>query len=277
MGIAWSPDQRWISYSGTPPNQTMRLMAFEVATDRLVPLGDMKQGLPGSVFWLPDSQRLLVTDQSGTGSARKASFRLVDLAGQSTPLRDFAVGEPPSYAFPIDASTAIVARIATHDLRLAPLSGDGPERVLLPSFEAPVAPALSADRQWLALRRSSAADGSAGLNVIEFSKADGSARTTIELPFMAAVSGVSLAILPGAKELLVVEQWRPDTDPGVYLVTVATKAVKKLFTYPSRPGRSGPPDIALSADGQSIAYMVWETMTPTVSAIDVSVFRQPGR
>jgi hypothetical protein len=84
-------------------------------------------------------------------------------------------------------------------------------------------------------------------------------------------------IPPGAKELMVVEAWRPDTDPGVYLVTVATKAAKKLFTYPSRPGRSAPPDIAFSADGRTIAYMVWEAMTPTVSAIDVSVFRQPGR
>jgi Tol biopolymer transport system component len=275
-GVAWSSDQRWISYSGTPLNQTLRLAAVEVATDRIVVLSDMKQGLPGAVFWV-DAQRLLVTDQAGSGAARKASFRLVDLAGQSTPLRDLPLGDPPSLAIPINATTAIVARVSTHDFRLAPLSNDGPDRVILTGFEIPAAPVLSADRQWLALRRSSAPDGAAGLNVIELFRADGSERTTIELPFMVS-SGVSnLVILPGAKELLVVESWRPDTDPGVYLVTVATKAMKKLFTYPSRPGRSGPPDIALSADGQSIAYMVWDAMTPTVSTIDVSMFRQPGR
>jgi Tol biopolymer transport system component len=275
--VAWSPDQRWISYSGTPPNQTQRLAAIEVATDRVVPLADMKQSPAWAVFWLPDSQRLLVTDQSGDGAARRVSFRLVNVAGQSTPLRDLAVGEPPGFALPLDASTAMVARLATHDFRLAALSGDGPDRVLMPGFDAPVAPVVSADRQWLALRRSSAPDGAGGLNVIELFRADGSGRTTIELPFSAAAGVSSLVIPPGAKELMVVEAWRPDTDPGVYLVTVATKAAKKLFTYPSRPGRSAPPDIAFSADGRTIAYMVWEAMTPTVSAIDVSVFRQPGR
>jgi Tol biopolymer transport system component len=275
--VVWSPDQRWISYIGTPPNQPQpRLVAVEVSTDRVAPLGDMKQGPGWAVFWLPDSQRLLVTDQSGSGAARRVSFRLVDLAGQSTPLRDLAVGDPPGYALPINASTAIVARVATHDFRLAPLSGDGPEQVLLAGYEIPVAPLVSADRQWLALRRSSAPDGAAGLNVIELFRADGSARTTIELPFAAAPGVSSLVILPGAKQLVVVESWRPDVDPGVYLVTVETKAVKKLFTYPSRPGRSGPPDVAVSADG-SVAYMVSEAMTPLVSAIDVSVFRQPGR
>jgi Tol biopolymer transport system component len=275
--VAWSPDQRWISYSGTPPNQTQRLAAIEVATDRVVPLADLKQSPAWAVFWLPDSQRVLVTDQSGTGAARTVPFRLVDLAGQSTPLRDLAVGEPPGYAVPLDASTAIVARVATHDFRLAALSGDSPERVLMTGFEIPVVPVVSADRRWLALRRSSAPDGAGGLNVIELFRADGSGRTTIDLPFSAAAGVSSLVILPGAKELMVVEAWRPDADPGVYLVTVATKAMKKLFAYPSRPGRSGPPDVAISADGQSIAYMAWEAMTPTVSTIDVSVFRQPGR
>jgi len=52
--VGWSPDQRWISYSGTPPNQTQRLAAIEVATDRVVPLADMKQSPAWAVFWLPD-------------------------------------------------------------------------------------------------------------------------------------------------------------------------------------------------------------------------------
>jgi len=276
VGLAWSPDQHWISYTGAPPNQPRRLMAIEVATDRTVQVADMKQGLPVWVFWT-DAQHLVVTDQSGGGAARKMSMRLVDLTGQSTPLREFAVGEPPGYAVPIDASTVIVARVATHDFRIASLTQDGEERVLTTGSENLAAPVVSSDRQWMALRRSSATDGSGGLNVIELSRTDGSSRTTIELPFMAWPSASSLAILPGAKELLVVESWRPDADPGVYKITVATKAVTKLFTYPSKPGRSGAPDISLSADGQTIAYMVWEAMTPTVSTIDVSIFRQPGR
>jgi len=273
---AWSPDQRWISYTGAPLNQPLRLVAAELATGRVVVLGDIRQGIAGTIFW-PAAQRLIVTDQVGTGAARQASFRFVDLAGQSTPLRDLSLGDQPSFAIPIDASTALVARIATHDFRLVPLSGGGPERVILTGFEIPAVPVLSADRQWLALRRSSAPDGAAGLNVVELFRADGSGRTTIELPFSVSSGASNLVILPGAKELLVVEAWRADTDPGVYLVTVATKAVKKLFTYPSRPGRSGPPDIALGADGHSVAYSFWEAMTPLVSAIDVSVFRKPGR
>jgi hypothetical protein len=87
---------------------------------------------------------------------------------------------------------------------------------------------------------------------------------------------MGLAILPGAKELMVVEAARQDVDPGVYLVTVATKAVKKLFTYPSRPSRSGTPDITVSADGHTIAYTVWEALSPSFVTMDLSALRQPG-
>jgi Tol biopolymer transport system component len=275
-GLAWSPDQRWISYSGALGNQALRLVAVEAATDRVAPLSDMKQSIAGSVFWLPDSQHLLVTDQAGSGQSRKMSFRLVDVAGQSSPLRDLTIGEQPGYAVAIDATTALVTRASARDLRLASLAGEGPERVILADIEMVATPLLSADRQWLAVRRSTGPSGSTGLNAIELCRTDGSTRTTIDLPFMAAPGTWALAIRPGARELIVVEAWRPDSDPGVYLVTVSTKAVKKLFSYPSKPGRSGPPDIAVSAEGV-VAYMVSEVMTPVVSTIDVSLFRQPGR
>jgi hypothetical protein len=196
------------------------------------------------------------------------------VSGQSSPLRDLAVGEDGN-AVAIDASTALVARFSTRDVRLVALSGDGPERVIVAGVETVAPPVVSADRQWLALRRSSSTAG-AGLNVVDVCRADGTARTTITLPFMATPSATGLVILPGAKEFLVVEALRQDVDPGVYLVTVATNAVKKLFTYPSRPGRSGAPDIAVSADGRTVAYAVWEALTPSFVTMDVSAFRRQG-
>jgi len=274
-GIMWSPDQHMISYSGTPPNQPQRLVAVELATDRVVPLADMRQSVAGAVFWQADSQHLIVTDQGGNGPGRKMSFRLVDVTGQNSPIGAVIVGDQPGYATAIDASTALVARVASRDFRLVSIAGDKPERVILPDTELMALPILSADHQWLAVRHSSGPAGSTGLNVIDLCRADGSARTTIELPFMAAPGTATLTILPGAKELVVAEAWRSDVDPAVYLVNVATKAVKKLFTYPSKPGRSGPPDLTVSPDGQTIAYTMWDATTPSVSAMDLSVFRQP--
>ncbi len=272
-GVAWSPDQRWISYTGSAPRQPQRLVVIEVSTDRVVPLVDMT----GVALWLPDSRRLLVSTLVNTRQNRRMSFRLVDVSGESTLLRDVALGEAPSDAVAIDASRALVSRSSSHDYRLVPLVGDGPERTILPAVDSESSVAsFSPDRQWLVVRRSATGAENTGMNVVDLCRVDGSALVTIDLPFFAAFGSSSVAVLPGAKELTVVEAPRQDVDPGVYLVTVATKVVRKLFTYPARPARSGGPEIAVSPDGQTVLYTVWEAPTPSFSTMDLSVFRRPG-
>ena len=276
-GLAWSPDARWVSYTGAPANQAPHLVAIELATDHVVPLGDMRQSVPGFVLWTPVSVLLVVSDLSCCGGAWTMSFRLVAVKGSSTRLREVPVGDPPGYAMPIVASTALVSRTASRDVRLVSLSDESPERVLLTNVELFAAPVVSSDRQWLAVRRSADPLDATGLNVIELCRVDGSARTTTVLPFRMAPGAASLAILPGAQAFLVAEAWGPTADPGVYLVPVAAKDLRKLFTYPSRPGRSGPPDLAMSADGHTVAAAMWDGMKPSFTTIDLSTFRRLGR
>jgi len=276
-GIAWSPDQRWLSYTGSPPNQLQRLVAIELATDRVVPLVDMRQGIPGAVFWLPDSRGLLVSASAVNGTNRRISFRIVDVSGGSTPLRELALGDAPNGAVAIDASTALVASSSSHDYHLASLVGDSPDRVILPGVNSSdSALSVSPDRQWLAVRRSGSGAGTVGMNVVDLCRVDGSERVTIDLPFFATPGPSGVVILPGAKQLLVVEALRQDADPSVYLVTVATRAVRKVFTYPARPARLGGPEVAVSPDGRTVLFAMWEALTPSFSTMNLSVFRQPG-
>jgi Tol biopolymer transport system component len=270
--VAWSPDQRWISYMGGGT-----LMAVELATGRTVTLGPAS---PYAVSWTADAQRLIVSELKGTDTDRRMSFRQIDLAGESKVLREISLGDFPRVGTPIDASTALVAHISERGYRLVPLTGDAPDRKILEDTEASfVAPVLSADRQWLAVRRSPGTADPARMNVIDLCRIDGSQRTRIDLPFFVAPTQGAVAIGPGAKELIVAEFVRPgqDADAGVYVVTVATKAVRKLFSYPGRLARTGAPLISMAPDGQTFLSTMSEPPPPTVSTIDLSVFRQPGR
>jgi Tol biopolymer transport system component len=271
---AWSPDQRWVSYVGRAQNQ-LRLVALELATGRVASLG---LATPGAVSWMSDSKSVIVSELKGSDTDRRVSFRRMEITGESKPLREVGLDDWLRVATAIDASTALVASIAERGYRLVPLTGDGPGRRILQDIEAsPVQPALSADRQWLAVRRSPGSADSTRMASIELCRADGSQRTTIDLPFFVAPGPTSIAILPGGKELIVTEFIRQDGDPGVYVVTVATKAVRKLFTYPARFARSGGPTIAIGPDGRTLLYTMSEPVPPTISTMDLSVFRQPGR
>ena len=273
--VAWSPDQRWISYVGSLPSQPPRLVAVELAAGRTVPLGP---AAPYAVSWTGDSQRVIVSELKGTDTDRRMSFRQIDLTGESTVLREIALGDFPRVAAPITASTALVADISQRGYRLVPLVGDAPERRILEDTEASfVTPVLSADRQWLAVRRNPGSTDTARMNVIDLCRTDGSQRTTIDLPFFVAPSAGAVAIGPGAKEIIVSEFLRQDSEPAVYVVTVATKAVRKLFTYPARLARSGASWVSMSPDGQTILSVMSEPPPPTVSTIDLSVFRPPAR
>jgi Tol biopolymer transport system component len=258
-GVAWSPDQRWISYLGAPP---ARFAALDLATGRVAQLADMRQSPGGTASWLPDSQHVILAESRGNQAERHVLFQQIDLSGKSKLLLDLSLTGAGT-ATAIDASTAVIARSPGPEYRLVSL-GDGAERVILAGSEgtSPL-PVLSRDRQWLAVRR--------GASVLDVLRIDGSSRVTIELPFVIAGDQASVAILPDANELLVIEAPRADAEPGVYRVTAASKAVKRLFTYSGRATRA---EMSMSPDGRTMLFTTAEALPTSIATMDLASFRK---
>ena len=271
--FAWSPDERSLSYTGTPAGQPPHLVVWNLATDALSIVYDMSKANAQSVFWLPDSKRLMLAEFANSEQGRKVAFRIVNPGGTPTLVRELALGPLPSAAYAIDETSAVVLDGNTHDFRIASLSTDQPARPILSGVDTTMSfAALSADRKWLAVRY--ARDPNAGLSELDVSKADGSERVNVHLPFQAMPTPGGLAVLPGGQAVVLAEAPYANPEPGVYLVTLATKSITKLFTYPARPGRI---ELTASADGRTVAYMVGDSTTPIISAIDLSIFTKLGR
>jgi hypothetical protein len=113
-----------------------------------------------------------------------------------------------------------------------------------------------------------AGEGAQG-TVLELVRVDGSGSKEISLPFVAA-GGNNPRMLRGGNDLVVVEARRPDGESGVYLVSASTQIVRKLFTYTSQ---FAPPELAVSADGRQLVYLLWESVPPAVLTMDVSAAR----
>src|SRR5262249_40389038 len=110
---------------------------------------------------------------------------------------------------------------------------------------------------------------------IEIVSPDGSGRTTIELPFSMLNGATGLRMSPdGASAIVVGLPWVEEKDVGVYLVTLDTKAVKKLFSIPI-PAFTG--ELSLSPDGKSVLYVTNDLTTPRVYTMDLSTIRANGR
>jgi Tol biopolymer transport system component len=125
----------------------------------------------------------------------------------------------------------------------------------------------------LAFRSSRTPDGD--LNVIDAVAPDGSGRTTIELPFQMLNGPTGLRMLPGGSQVVVMGfPWQEERDVGVYLVTIETKAVKKLFTIPIS---SFTGELSLSPDGRTVLYVTNDLTTPRVYTMDLSSLRTSGR
>jgi dipeptidyl aminopeptidase/acylaminoacyl peptidase len=229
----------------------------------------MSQSASLAFTWLPDSRGIVASDISrGVGSNRRITFRRVDLSGGSTVLREVALGDVPNVGAAINATTAVVTRTADHDYRLVPLAGAGAERPFHSGLTGVnTGPSFSADRQWLAFRR--AATNNDPFNTIDVMRADGSAESSITLPFAAARGAASLAVLSGGKTVVVVEGQGPG-DSGVYQVDVATGSVKKLLAYAARIARTGPPEVAVSPDGRTLLVTQWVAIPPAITAVDLT-------
>ena len=270
-GNAWSPDQKWIAYVGGPPNGERRVNLVDVSTGQVRQLSTIRSPSV-SIVWSPDSRALIVSAiVGGNGAGRRMTSEHVALDGQTRPLRAYDLGPTPSSGGAIGPSTGVVLRAG--ELRRVAIEGDSSESLLLPKQSVRYSGSLTAtpDQSRLAFRRTREGDLDGDFNTIEVVNGDGSGRTTIEVPFAMLNGAPSLRFLAGGKELVATALPTPDErNIGVYLITVDTKTVKKLFTIPlfSFTG-----ELAVSPDGRTILYVSNETMTPRIFTMDLSTLR----
>jgi hypothetical protein len=211
----------------------------------------------------------------GTGTGRRVTVQRIDLGGQPRTLRELAIGPTPSSGNAINATTAVVLRAG--ELKRVTIEGDSSETILVPKHQARYSGffTTSADQGRLAFRRTRDGDLDGDFSVLEVVNADGSGRTTIDVPFPMLNGPSALRFLPGGKQLVVTALPSQDErNIAVYLVTVETKAVKKLFTIPIFSFTN---DLAVSPDGRTIVYVANETMTPRVFTMDLSSLRADAR
>jgi hypothetical protein len=264
--LTWTPDQRQLLYTQYfPPDRRPVLTALDIGTGQTTQLRDTH---PADMNWVMDSSTVVVSEVSNASAPqRRLSFTQIGLDGKVTLLRELPFDEPAaSFGAPIDHSAAIVMSAGSHDFRLIRLDGGTDQIVALTTQKGYVLPraSISADRQWAAFRINPSRNDVTRLNLIELVRLDGTERRVIELPFFAQ-AGNALFILPGAQDLLIVERPSSGVDPGVYIVNVATRSVRKLFVYAPQ-GRL--PEFVASADGRTAFALMTEMLTPSVSAMD---------
>jgi hypothetical protein len=266
-GNLWSRDQRWIAYVGSPPSGEYHVNVIDVATGRLTTLTAVRSVVP-SLLWDEESNSVLVTIALGTGAARHEVFERVGLDGQVRLIRDFVVGASLSGGSAITSTTGLL--MSTAGVRRVTLEGDSANVVVLPKGAGASTSysvlALSARR--IALRRSSDDNYH---TVIEVVNTDGSSPVTIDVPFAVFAGPNQRRFLPGDSAIVL---WGGPTasepDAGVYLVSIDTKSVKKLFTVPLK---SLTRELSVSPDGRTILYVTSETASPRVFIMDLSSLR----
>ncbi len=268
-GIAWSPDRRWIAYTGFVADGPPHISAVELATGKVVRLHTLAEEETAVTRWLADSRGVVVSEMyRGPAADRRVVFRLLTLDGKTSVLREVALGELPSVGVAIDEHRALLVRSRPHEYRELTLTGDSTEKTILPEQAGFASgPVLSSDGSWFAVRRNPRAATNAQMDVIDLLHTDGSSRTTIHLPFFAA-PGPFMQIVRGGRELVVAENRRPDGDPGVFLVTAATQSVRKLFSYQVRNGP--PPELAVSPVDRTVLSLGWESLSPSVFTLDLA-------
>ena len=263
----WSPDGRWILLHN--PGQHAGLFAVEAATGKQVDLIESMTNI--SSLWSSDSRHVIVgaAASSPRQSSKNFTFYEHDLQGGRTLLREIAFDAARHNAIAFDDHTLIVYRGPDGPVTLEPLSGTGPTREVLAAPKAFVSSGIvSPGKKWIAFRRNADTDDNTKLRFIDVVNLDAPGHpTTIKLPFDAA-GGYGMVWVPGDKQLVVAENLRTTQTPSIYLVTISTGEVRKLFTVKRQGSRL--PDIAISPDGHTILYTTRESVPGSLAALDVA-------
>jgi Tol biopolymer transport system component len=266
--LTWTADQRQLLYTQYfPPNRRPVITAVDATTGQTKQLRDAH---PDDMNWVFDSNTIIVSELSAAAGAQpRVSFSQIDLDGKATLLRDLPFDEfRGSFAAPVDRSRAIVMSAGSRELRLIRLDGGPDQKLALTTQSGYVLPrpTISADRQWVAFRINPAGNDPARMNVVELVRLDGTERRVVELPFFLQAQN-TLFIVPGSQDLIAVERPSPGVDPGVYVVNVATRSVRKLFVYTPQ-GRL--PEFVASSDGRTVLALTTQTLALSVNAMDLS-------
>jgi len=240
-------------------------MIVDVASGQTKELRTLQDDNPE---WVLDNDVVLLTETAnGDAAPRHASVWQIDLTGQATLLREIPT-EPGATLTVLNRTRALVVRNNPAEVRVVPLTANGQERLLLSpgsGFIYP-RPTLSTDRRWVLFRLAPTGGDNTRLTTLELVRISDDVHRRVELPFVAE-AGPSVAVARDASAVIVAERRRQDQAPGVYRVDVGTSSATKLFTY-SANGRS--PEVALSADGRTLLYLMTETPPPAISAIDIA-------
>ena len=274
-GSAWSPDQHWIAFVTRAADQALHFNAVEVATGRIVRLGSLPGANGGrpTLAWNAESRAITVAqDRVVSGSEHHATFHQFDLDARHKELRDVILGSREAGATLADASTAFIYRIGSGAERQLPsvlvsrlrLDGTAAEQPvpLPPAYYYP--PGLSADRAWAVWR---SVKDETGAGTFELLRSDGTGRRTVSLPFVPAFGLDNPLVLMNGEQLVVRENSSPGHETNVYLATVATGRVSKLFAI---PGSQRAQQFALSANGRTIVYTTLEPVAPKFSSLDLA-------
>jgi len=267
IGPTWSPDSKRIVYVGLSDTEASRVSTVDLASGKVDRLYELRADENVVCRWLPDSRTLMLTETIGRpDTGRRVAFRKIDLSSATSVLREITLGALPSSGVSVDDTTAIVRQNGQDGYHAVRLDGGGLDREIVPAPPRDATGAvLSADAKWLVFRHGPAA-GQSG-SVIELYRVDGSDHRTIAVPFQQALNPKAI---PGGTDLIVFEAPRPTGDSGAYLIS-GTQPPRQLFTFLSQ---NAPPDVAISPDGRTLLYLMFETIPPSLRTMDVSAARK---
>jgi len=265
----FSPDgRRILCFSASAPAGKVVSVVVDIATGKQTEV--FSAGREARQSWASDSRHVLyVMEVPGGTTGRTLSFREVDLNGTSRLILEIPAG-PGHSIFPISDTSALVRRGADQPTMLEFFSGNRrPVQVLppLPGFFG--GPVVSANREWIAIRRNTQSDDNTKFSVIDVVKMDGSGHSTITPPFV--ISGGGIGFLPGDKQLIMVGHSSTEKQGHAYVTTIATGAIKQLFPL-ALSGRALLAELSLSPDGKSIVYTSRDSLPAAYATFDISSF-----
>jgi Tol biopolymer transport system component len=263
----WSPDgQRILYLSGQGPRAQI-VVVVDAATGKQTEV--IKSDQETHATWAADSRHIFYLGQAPGGpTGRTLSLREVDLSGASRVLLEIP-GGPGHNIFPIDEKSALVRRGADQPTMLESLSGNRRAVQVLPPLPGFFGwPALSANAEWVAIRRNVQSEDNTKFSVIDIAKMDGSSHSTITPPFIVSAGGIGF--LPGEKQLIFGGNSATERRQGyVYAATIATGALKQLFPL-ALSGNAPYAEFMISPDGKSVVYDTRDSLPAAYATLDVS-------
>jgi Tol biopolymer transport system component len=255
----WSPDGSRIAYHVGNSSGESPIVSVDVSSAREIEVpgsasSPWRSGNPNpSIQWSDDSRRLLFvsTDSVTPGSPMHNVVREADAtgAGGFTNVSEEikAIG-----IWPFTRDIVVIRPAIGQPIMLRQASAGAPSQKLLEGAPGYMAvPSISSDRRWLFLRRDPAQYDPSHMRVVELVRVDGNEHHTVTLPFDVAPGEDNPQFLQGSKQAVVVQGGR--TDHGVYLMSLPSGTVEKLFTLPNDNGLPG--QVSVSPDGKSLAYV----------------------